>query len=182
MSIDYKQRYMNKWRISSLRERFIYDYLNAFMTSHGFILEYAGLGAGDTRLLKYYFSGVEEALDFKIKTMDGKLVGFLDATGYEDPRRARIDAKRCVGSWKLVKAKIIHEQLNIPLQRIWFAHFTDTSHILVLINAKRLTQLIDSGKAEKRHLYRDEKISYCLELHYWIKPDRFIQLLQQSTR
>ncbi len=180
MALDYKQRYMEKWRISSLRERYIYDYLNALLLSHGFVLEYAGLGAGDSRLIRRYFSGVEEALDFRIKTFSGKIIGYLDATGYADPRRACIDSKRCIGSWKLEKAKMIHEQTGVPLRNIWFAHFTDSHHILVFLNAERLIQLINAGKAEKRRLYEDEKPSYCLELRYWVPPKRFIQLLLQS--
>ncbi len=178
MAIDYKQRYAGKWRISQLRERYVYDYLNAFMVSHGFMLEYVGLGAGDTRFIKRYFSGVEEALDFKIKTFSGQVVGYLDVTGYSDPRRAYIDSKRCIGSWKLEKAKLIQEQMGIKPYNIWFAHFTDSHHILVFINAERLIQLINSGKAEKRKLYEDERPSYCLELKYWVIPRRFIQLLQ----
>jgi hypothetical protein len=182
MALNYKQRYMEKWRLSSLRERFIYDYLNALLVSHGYILEYTGLGAGMANLIKRYFNGVEEALDFKIKTFSGKLVGFLYATGYADPRLGRGDSKRCIGSWKLWKAKAISEQLGIPLRRIWFAHFTYSKHILVFINAERLSQLVNMGRAEERRLYEDEKPSYCLELKYWIPPSRFIQLLLQGAR
>jgi hypothetical protein len=180
MALNYKQRYMEKWRLSSLRERFIYDYLNALLVSHGYILEYTGLGAGMTDLIRRYFNGAEEALDFKIKTFSGKLVDFLDATGYNDPRTAKGDAKRCVGSWKLWKARAISEQLNIPLRRIWFAHFTDSKHILVFINAERLSRLINNGKAEERRLYEDEKPSYCLELKYWASPDQFLRALLEA--
>ena len=174
----FKQRYVEKWRISSLREHFIHDYLNWLLIRHGFIIKYMGLGAGDARYYNRYYSDVSEAMDFAIYTFGGKLVGFLDVTGYCDPRSAKIDAKRCIGSWKLEKAKRIHHEKNIPLHRIWFAHFTDSHHILVFINAERLIQLINSGKAEKRRLYEDEKPSYCLELRYWVPPKRFIQLLQ----
>ena len=77
------------------------------MISHGFVLEYAGLGE-DSRLLSRYYDGVEEALDFEIKTFSGQTLGYLDATVYEDHSKAYIDNKKCVGSWKLKKAKIIN--------------------------------------------------------------------------
>ena len=182
MVLSFKARYADKWRVSALRERFVYDYLNALLISHGFILEYSGLGAGDSRLVERYFNGVEEALDFKIKTFAGELVGYLDVTGYRDPRQARVDSKRCIGSWKLYKAELIRRQTGLPLHRVWFAHFTDTKHVLLLINAERLAQLVNSGRAEKRRLYEDENISYCLELRYWITPRKFIEALIQSTR
>jgi hypothetical protein len=182
MTAYLKTRYKDKWRLSSLRERFIYDYLNALMISHGFILEYAGLGAGDSRLLSRYYDGIEEALDFRIKTFSGQTIGYLDATGYEDPSKAYIDSKRCVGSWKLEKAKLINTTTNTPYTRIWFAHFTDTKHILVFINAAYLQQLILSKKAVERRLYEDERPAYCLELRYWLPPAKFIKALIQDTR
>ncbi len=182
MVLSFKARYADKWRVSALRERFVYDYLNALLVSHGFMLEYAGLGAGDSRLVKRYFNGVEEALDFRIKTFAGEVVGYLDVTGYRDPRQARVDSKRCIGSWKLWKAEKIRDETGIPLRRIWYAHFTDSSHILVFINAERLIQLISNGRAVERKLYEDENISYCLELRYWIPPKKFIQALLESTR
>lgn len=174
---------MEKWRVSSLREHFIHDYLNWLMVRHGFILKYMGLGAGSTNYISRYYNRnrISEALDFAIYTFSGKLVGFLDATGYEDPRKAFKDSKRCIGSWKIEKAKMIHEQTGIKLRNIWFAHFTDSHHILVLMNAERLIQLINMNKAEKRRLYEDEKPSYCLDLKYWIPPKRFIQLLLQNN-
>lgn len=173
---------MNKWRISVLRERYVCDYFYAFFTVHGYMLHYVGLGVGDARFIEYYFRGVDEALDFMIKTFSGKVVGFLDVTGYMDPEHAKIDSKRCVGSWKLEKARRIRDELEIPLRNIWFAHFTDSDHILVFINAERLIQLINNGRAEKRWLYEDEGPSYCLGYRYWIKPKKFVKLLQQTTR
>ena len=181
MALSFKQRYREKWRISSLREHFIHDYLNWLMVRHGFILKYMGLGAGSTDYIGRYYSDVGEALDFAIYTFSGKLVGFLDATGYCDPRSAKVDAKRCIGSWKIAKAEQIRDELGIPLRQIWFAHFTDSHHILVFINAERLIQLINAGRAEKRRLYEDEKPSYCLDLRFWIPPRRFIQLLLQGA-
>jgi hypothetical protein len=182
VSLSYKQRYMDKWRVSMLRELYVYDYLNWLMVSHGYILKYVGLGAGSSEYIRRYYNSPEEALDFAIYTFSGKLIGFLDVTGYANPRLAKGDSKRCVGSWKLWKAEQINKELGIPLHRIWFAHFTDSHHILVFINAERLQQLINMGKAEKRRLYEDEKPSYCLDLKYWIPPSRFIQLLSQGVR
>lgn len=177
VSFSFKQRYAGKWRISSMREHFIHDYLNWLLASHGFILKYMGLGAGSTNYIPRYYDSISEALDFAIYTFSGKLVGYLDATGYKDPRSAKGDSKRCIGMWKLEKAKLIQQQTGIKLRNIWFAHFTDSSHILVLINAERLIQLINMNKAEKRRLYEDEEASYCLELRYFLPPRRFVELL-----
>ena len=181
MAINFKQRYASKWRLSMLRELFVYDYLNWLLVSHGYLLKYTGLGAGSAEYISRYYRDVGEAFDFAIYTFSGKLVGFLDVTGYASSRRARVDAKRCVGLWKIEKAKRIKDELGIPLRRIWVAHFTDDSHILVFLNIERLLQLINNGRAEKRRLYEDEKISYCLELRYWVPPRRFIDVLLQYT-
>lgn len=173
---------MDKWLVSALRERLIWDYLTAWMLRHGYVLQYVGLGVADTRLIQRYFEGADEALDFRIATFDGRVIGYLDATGYRNPKKAKIDGKRCIACWKLEKAGIIRDRLGIPYKNIWYAHFTDDFHILALINAERLSRLVNAGIAVKRRLYEDERPSYCLDLHYWIPPKRFIQLLQQATR
>ena len=179
--VFFKQRYQEKWRTSSLREHFVHDYLNWLLVKHGFILKFAGLGAGSAEYISRYYNNSIEALDFIIYSFGGRIVGFLDVTGYEDPRKAHTDSKRCIGSWKLYKAEKISRELGIKPRNIWYAHFTDSQHILVLINAERLKQLVISGKAEKRRLYEDEKISYCLELKHFVPPRRFIEMLLQGS-
>ena len=73
MVLSFKHRYRDKWLISSLRERFIHDYLNWLLVRHGFIIKYMGLGAGSTNYIHRYYSDVSEAMDFAIQRNAGSM-------------------------------------------------------------------------------------------------------------
>ena len=177
-----KARYASQWHVSVRREHYAYNYLMWLIAPHGFILEYSGLGAGNSQYISRWYDSALEALDLAVYTLDGRLVAFIDVTGYSDPRRAVGDSKRCIGSWKMHKALEIEKQLKLNANQIWYAHFTDTRHILAFINAYRLRELVDKGKAEKRWLYMDEHHSYCLSLKHWQTPAQFLTWLNQQAK
>ena len=168
-----KRRYGSRRVDGVRRELFVLNWLNIMLPSE-YMAVFTGVGAGDSSYTPGTYTGVLDKWDIAVyhrPTMSVR--AFIDVTGYSDPRRARVDSQRCVLSVKLKVATV-----QGVLDRLWFAHFTDTKHLLLMMKADRLQQLVENGTAERRWLYSDENPVYCLPSRYWVEPYKFLEWLQ----
>ena len=159
-----KQRYASKWRIAARRELFVFNIINLLLDGTGCYALFTGVGSGSSEYLDRSYDNPLNAYDFTI-ICRGKVVAFLDVTGYRSYSEAKGDPKPCVLMPKLWKA----EKLGIPLEKLWFLHFVDSRISLRVIQAWEIAQ---HPKAEKRYLVKGEHPYLCLDQRYWHDPSR----------
>jgi hypothetical protein len=161
-AVELKQRYRGKWPASVRRERFVLAALNAFLPPQ-FEARLTGLGAGEDRLIERSYGGLGEAFDITVYHGD-IAVAYVDVTGVEDVASMRRSGcrGRCVGSWKLGKAR-----KHRVVDRVWFAWVNDENASTYWISARWLDQHAESPSVSKCRLYRDERIVLCPPDHAW---------------
>ena len=156
---ELKRRYMERWRVSSARERFVLAFLNVYLPQ-GFGARFVGLGAGSSRLLDGWYRGLLDAYDI-IVMFHGRPAAFVEVTGVSSPREALPGLGYCVGTWKLSKAP---ESIR---PAIWFAFVIDDEPTILWMSAFRLVSLEKLGLARRARLHEDEREVVCASRARW---------------
>ena len=173
MTVDLKQRYRFKWRVSARRELLVLWLLNHYyeLPRHGLLASLTGLGAGSNELIPRFYNTPEEAFDITVyRVADWKPVAYIDVTGISSPRDLQPGKGLCVGIWKAWKA----EKLGLEKSRVWFVHVEDDGPRLRWINLEYLER-----NAERHRLRSDEKPLLCLASQKWRTTQQFIRWLRE---
>ncbi len=171
---ELKRRYMEKWRRSNARERFVVAALNAYLPSP-WRAELTGLGAGVDDYIPRGYSRPEDAFDITIY-YSGEPVAWVEVTGVPSSKDMRLHPCRglCVGSWKLAKAR----EFNV-VERLWFAFVVDENLSIRWLPARLLAQWEEAEAPwlSRCRLRKDENTAVCVDGGYWRKFRSFKQWL-----
>ena len=181
-SVDYKQRYQEKWPLSNAREYYIVYMLNTALWPR-YRAELVGLGAGSTRWIPGFYHDLRDAFDIVvIDNYDDAPVALVEVTGASDFKKLDCQdgedkrSLRCIGEWKLEKAEKYGIAFSTwavfvgPKARDKWQHFD------------WLRRSREAPFVRKCKIYRDERTALCTPPDYWVRRESFLNWLRNYAR
>ncbi len=168
-----KHRYQPKWSKSNARELMILGMLNTVLPPR-FEAVLTGLGAGSTEYIERSYRDLAEAFDIMIIDRDEERpVLFIEVTGAGSYKELGCQGQehhlKCVGSWKLAKARRYRVSYSV-----WAVFITPTGRDRWQ-HYQWLVQNLEAPYVKRCKLYNDERELLCTPPGRWVKRESFIR-------
>ena len=168
-----KDRYQGKWSKSNARELMVLGMLNTVLPKR-FEARLTGLGAGSTEYIPESYRDLLEAFDIAIFDLEtGNPVLLVEVTGADSYKELgcqdRESHLKCIGSWKLAKARRYRVSYSVWAVFITPAGRDRWQHYLWL------ERNLEAPYVKRCRLYNDERELLCTPPGRWVKRESFIR-------